>query len=101
MVEESKREHTHVQTTRAIFHHETYAPRKGENKTRFSVEPSVYVAGLGYDVVDPMNSGNEFMIGFYNYVKMMEVVYGYEHIGKSSDEIKNTLNNLWGEGWDD
>lgn len=97
----SKREHVHIQTTKAMFHSETLAPLKGgSGKPRFSVEPTIYIAGLGWDTVDPMNSGNEFIIGFYNYVRSKELM-GYEHTGLTSEEIKQTYTNLWGKWIDE
>ena len=57
---------------------------------------SLNIAGVGWEIVDPMASGNEFMIAFYNYVRIKELM-GYEHTGYSSAEIKTTLENMWGE----
>lgn len=98
--EKSTREHKHIQTTKAYFHHETLAPAKYKDGTRgkplFSVEPTVYVNGVGFEQVDPMASGNEFLIGFRDYVRSMELM-GYQHTGLSSDEITTVLENLWGE----
>lgn len=100
MSEVSVREHKHIQTTKAVFHHEAFAPAKYKDGTRgkplFSVEPTVYVQGVGFEAVDPMASGNEFLIGFRNYVRDMELM-GYEHTGLSSQEITQVLENLWGE----
>ena len=94
------REHRLIQTTKATFHSETLSPIKmvggRVGKPRFSVEPMVYITGVGWEVVDPMASGNEFMIAFYNYVRIHEMM-GYEHTGLSSAEIKQVLENLWGE----
>ena len=95
----STREHKHIQMTKATFHSETLAPIKKDGvagKPRFSVEPLIYIAGVGWEIVDPMASGNEFMIAFYNYVRIKELM-GYEHTGSTSAEIKITLENLWGE----
>jgi|APSaa5957512535_1039671.scaffolds.fasta_scaffold262555_1 hypothetical protein len=104
-IDESKRVHEHRQMTKATFHSESLAPITTTNpntkvktigKPRFSVEPLIYITGVGWEQVDPMASGNEFMIAFYNYVRMKEFM-GYEHTGLSSAEIKITLENLWGE----
>jgi len=95
----SIREHKHIQMTKATFHSESYAPIKlkdhGSGKPRFSVEPLLYIQGVGWEQVDPMAKGNEFMIAFYNYVRIKEL-FGYEHTGSTSVEIKQTLENLWG-----
>lgn len=94
------REHKHIQMTKAYFHHESLAPisllKGGSGKPRFSVEPTVYIQGVGWERVDPMASGNEFLVAFRNYVRSMEFM-GYEHTGRSADEITQTLENLWGE----
>ena len=99
-VDVSTREHKHIQMTKATFHSETLAPIKKadgtKGKPRFSVEPLVYIQGVGWETVDPMASGNEFMIAFYNYVRIKELM-GYEHTGFNSSEIKTVLENLWGE----
>lgn len=94
----SIREHRFLQNTKATFHSETLAPLKEdpEKKPRFSVEPLVYVAGVGWEVVDPMAQDNEFMIAFRNYVRIKELM-GYRHTGLSSDEITQVLENLWGK----
>jgi len=98
--DKSYREHKHIQMTKATFHSESYAPIKlkdgGTNKPRFSVEPLVYITGVGYEQVDPFARGNEFIVGFYHYVLMKEMM-GYEHTGLSAKEIKTTFENLWGE----
>lgn len=94
----SIREHRFLQNTKATFHSESYAPLKEDpdKKPRFALEPLVYVAGVGWEVVDPMASGNEFMIAFRNYVRIKELM-GYKHMGHSSQEITQVLENLWGE----
>lgn len=96
---DEQRIHIHKHDTKAIFHHETLAPipieKGGTGKTRFRVEPSVYITGVGWEQIDPMNSGADFMIGMRNYVRTIELLYDYEHLGKSSDEITQTLENLW------
>lgn len=95
----STREHKHIQMTKATFHSETLAPIKTNGiagKPRFSVEPLIYITGVGWEIVDPMASGNEFMIAFYNYVRIKELM-GYEHTGHTSAEIKTILENMWGE----
>lgn len=98
--EPSKREHYHIQGNPFRFQSEALAPipvaKGGTNKPRFSVEPMVYVTAVGWDIVDPMNSGNEMMIGFRNYVRFKELM-GYEHTGLSSKEITSVLENLWGK----
>ena len=98
--ETSIREHRHLQMTKATFHSESYAPVKikdgGAGKPRFSVEPMIYITGVGWEQVDPMARGNEFMIAFYNYVRIKEIM-GYEHTGLKSSEIKQRLENMWGE----
>lgn len=102
---EDKRVHEHKQMTKATFHSETLAPiREKDSKTggyiigkpRFSVEPLLYITGVGWEQVDPMARGNEFMIAFYNYVRIKEIM-GYEHTGLSSSEIKTTIENMWGQ----
>ena len=99
-METSRREHVHTQDVKFRFQTETQAPKKTLNgsmgKPTFSVEPMVYITGLGYDVVDIFNSGNEFMLAFYKYVQAHEEM-GYKHNGLSSQEIKNKLENLWGD----
>ena len=93
--DESLRIHKHLQMTKATFHSESYAALTKGGKPRFSVEPMVYLSGVGLEIVDPMASGNEFMIAFMNYVKLKELM-GYEHTGKTGEEIGQTLKNLWG-----
>jgi len=95
-MEESLRVHEHKQMTKATFHSESYAALNKGGKPRFSVEPMIYVTGVGWNDVDPMARGNEFMIAFYNYVRIKELM-GYEHTGLTSAEIKTTLENMWGE----
>jgi len=100
MEDNSVREHRHLQMTKATFHSESLAPLKlpdgTKGKPRFSVEPLIYITGVGWEQVDPMARGNEFMIAFYNYVKLKEM-FGYEHTGLSSVEIQQVLENAWGE----
>ena len=99
----STRTHIHTQKYTYRFQSESLAPLKrvgGVGKPRFSVEPMVYVSAVGWEIIDPMASGNELMIGFRNYVRMKEFM-GYEHTGLSSDEITTFLTNLWGKGEDD
>jgi len=97
--DKSVREHKHIQMTKATFHSETLAPIKKpdgtRSKPRFSVEPLLYIQGVGWEQVDPMAKGNEFMIAFYNYVRIKEL-FVYEHTGLTSVEIKQVLENLWG-----
>ncbi len=94
------REHKHIQMTKAYFHSETLAPLKmadgTKGKPRFSVEPTVYISGVGWEAVDPMASQNEFMIAFRDYVRVKEL-FGYEHTGLSADQITTVMENLWGE----
>ncbi len=90
----SIREHRHLQMTKATFHSESYAALNKGGKPRFSVEPLIYISGVGWEAVDPMARGNEFMIAFYNYVKIKELM-GYEHTGLTSVQIKQTLENMW------
>lgn len=96
-----KREIVHKNDTKFIFHHETLAPidqsKGGNGKTRFRVEPTIYITGVGWEALDIMNSGNEFIIGMLHYVRTIETIYGYEHIGNSAKEIKQVLENLWGK----
>lgn len=97
--EVSKREYHHTQDVKFRFQTETQAPKKNQNGSMapptFSVEPMVYITGYGYDIVDINNSGNEFLIAFYKYVQFHEEM-GYKHNGLSSEQIKNKLENLWG-----
>ena len=93
----SIREHKHIQTTKASFHHECFAPAKGTDVARFAVEPSVYITGVGFEQVDPMARRNEFMIGSRDYVRMIELIYGYKHLGNSSEQMSQVMENLWGE----
>jgi len=97
--DESKRTHLHVNSTQAIFHHETLAPvpttKGGTGKTRFRVEPTIYITGVGWEQIDMMNSETKFLVAMRNYVRTMETVYGYEHLGNSADEITQILENLW------
>jgi hypothetical protein len=94
----SIREHKHIQMTKATFHHESLAPilqsKGGSGKARFTVEPMVYITGVGFEQVDPMAKGNEFMIGFLKYVEMMEIM-GYEHTGRTSEQIRQYMENIW------
>lgn len=97
--DKSYREHKHIQNTKATFHSETLAPIKVDGKAgkpRFSVEPLVYIQGVGWEIVDITEKGNEFAIAFYNYVKLKEFM-GYQHTGNTSEQIKTMLENLWGE----
>lgn len=94
--DKSIREHKHIQMTKATFHSESYAALNKGGKPRFSVEPLIYITGVGWEQVDPMGKQNEFMIAFYNYVRIKELM-GYEHTGESSATIKVILENLWGE----
>ncbi len=100
----SIREHIHIQKYTFRFHSETLSPilttKGGSGKPRFSVEPMVYISGTGWEIVNPVETGNELMIGFRNYVRMKELM-GYEHTGLTSQEITTTLNNLWDMDIDD
>lgn len=94
----SIREHKHLTMTKATFHSESLAPIKikdgGTGKPRFSVEPMVYITGVGFEQIDPMARGNEFMIGFRNYVRVKELM-GYDHTGHTSDQITTMMENIW------
>ncbi len=94
--DKSIREHIHIQKYTFRFHSETLSPivssKGGSGKPRFSVEPMVYISGTGWEIVNPMETGNEFMIGFRNYVRFKELM-GYEHTGLTSEQITNTLNS--------
>jgi len=94
--DESLRIHKHLQMTKATFHSESYASLVKGGKPRFSVEPMLYITGVGWEQVDPMARGNEFMVAFYNYVRVKET-FGYEHTGLTSAEIKIALENMWGQ----
>lgn len=91
----SKREHFHINGNPYRFQTVIWAPAKGETQARFAVESMIYVAGMGWDAVDPMTQGNRFMIMFRDKVKMNEM-FGYKHVGKSSDELTQMMKNLWG-----
>lgn len=93
----SIREHHHLQVYQYRFQSETFAPRKGgSGRPCFTVEPMVYISAVGWDVIDPMVSGNAMMIAFRNYVRMHELL-GYEHLGLTSDEITQAMKNIWGK----
>lgn|SRR5574337_1426339 len=93
----SIREHIHSQSSPFRFQSVVWAPEKGgDGKARFAVEPMLYVPAAGYDLVDPMTQGNEFMIAFRNYVRIKEMM-GYRHVGLSSDEITELIYNMWGK----
>jgi len=96
--EKSTRDHIHINDTKFRFQSSPYAPipveKGGSGKSRFAVEDMVYITGLGWDVVDVYNSGNEFAIAFYKYIEFKEFM-GYEHIGLTSKQIKERLNNVW------
>src|SRR5689334_21540574 len=96
--EPSKREFYHIQASPYRFQSKMYAPEKEKSKMigkpRFSVEVMVYVSGAGLDIVDPLNSGNELMIAFRNYIRMKEML-GYEHLGLSSTAITQLMKNMW------
>ncbi len=103
-METNKTEHVHIQSNPYRFQATTYAPvqevdkltgKKTCGRGRFSVETMIYISGVGWDVVDITNTDNDFLVGLYRYVKMHEDLLGYEHVGKSSTEMKNMLENLW------
>lgn len=99
MSENSTREYHHTQDVKYKFQMQSYAPGKtlgGKGRTRFSVESMVYITGVGYDIVDVFNSGNELALAFYKYVQFKEFM-GYEHLGLTSQEIKNKLENIWNQ----
>ncbi len=104
MSEPEKKEFIHVQNSPYRFQTNTYAPvtvtdpitkKKTCGKGRFSVEVMVYIAGVGWDIVDITNAGNELLIALYKYVKTHEILLGYEHVGLNSEKMKNVLENLW------
>jgi len=95
MEDTSIREHKHIQTTKATFHSESYASLVKGGKPRFSVEPLVYITGVGYEKENTYAKENEFILGFIHYVEMKEMA-GYEHTGKTSAEMKTFFGNLWG-----
>lgn len=93
----SKREHFHTQQYPYRFQSVVWAPEKGGNgKPRFAVEAQVYVAGMGWDAVNPFVQKNEFIIAFYYYVLAKEML-GYQHVGLSAAKIKQQFENLWGK----
>jgi len=98
-IDESIRTHIYKNDTQAIFHHETLAPipkeKGGSGKTRFRVEPTIYITGVGWEQIDIMNSETKFVVGMRNYIRTIEIVLGYEHLGNSADEITQVLENLW------
>ena len=98
---EDTRLHIHKQASPYRFHHETLAPvsisKGGSGKTKFRVEPDVYITGVGWEQVDINNAGADFYVGMYKYVQGIEMFLGYEHAGISSDEMFNVMVNLWGK----
>ena len=104
MSEMEKKEITMVQGHPYRFQSNTYAPvqttdpitkQKKSGKGRFSVEIMTYVSGVGWDVLDISNVDGELLLGLYKYVKMHEDILGYDHVGNSSEQIKNLLENVW------
>lgn len=91
----SKRDHIHINANPYRLQTVLWAPEKGSNQARFAIEVMIYVAGMGWDAVDPMTQGNKLMIMFRDKVRMNEL-WGYKHIGKSSDELTEMYKNLWG-----
>ena len=99
MSEHSIREHIHTQKYTYRFQSDPLAPIKHKDgtvgKPRFSVEDMIYLSGVGLEIVDPFAQNNEYILAFINYVLMKEQ-QGYEHTGKSSDEMITFYKNLWG-----
>lgn len=93
--EHSTRDHIHINGNPYRFQTVLWAPDKGDTRARFAIEVMVYVAGMGWDAVDPMASGNRLMLMFRDKVKMNEL-WGYKHVGKSSTELDTMMKNLWG-----
>jgi len=93
------RTHVHKNDTVAIFHHETLAPiskeKGGSGKTRFRIEPTIYITGVGWEQLDITNSETKFAVGSLRYTRMIETLYNYEHLGNSADQMKQVLENLW------
>ena len=98
---EDVRTHIHKNDTRYVFHHETWAPipvsKGGSGKVRFAVEPTVYVTGVGWEAIDIATAGAPFLIAMYNYVRTIETLYGYEHVGNTHEQIRTLLENIWGK----
>ena len=72
----SKREYIHTNNVKYKFQLNTFAPipkeKGGSGKTRFSVEDMVYITGVGYDIVDMYNTGNEYYLALYKYIEGKE-----------------------------
>ena len=88
------------------FQSTTYAPvqetdpitkKKTCGRGRFSVEIMMYIQGIGWDAVDITTVDNEVLVGLYKYIKMHEDLLGYHHVGRSSEQMKNLLENVWGK----
>lgn len=96
----STREHIHTQKYTFRFQSESLAPVKvkdgGSGKPRYSIEDMLYISGVGWEIVDPTASGNEYMLGILKYMRQKEL-QGYEHTGLSADEYKKKLEELWGK----
>ena len=99
----SRREYHHTQDVKYKFNIETYSPMvvtnrttgaKSRGKPTFNVEVMVYITGVGYDIVDVFNSGNELVKAFHKQVQFYEYM-GYDHNGLSANEIKNKFENMW------
>ena len=96
---DDKRLHVHKNETEAIFKHTVLAPKSaekgGSGKTRFRVETTVYITGVGWEQIDVMNSGAKYLVGLRNYIRTIETTLGYEHEGHSADQLTTILENLW------
>lgn len=96
--EVSRRMHEHFNMNPFRFQSVVWAPEKnGNGKVRFAVEPMIYISGAGWDNVDLNTIDNEFIIGLQKYIQLKEVILGYTHVGNSSEQIKNILENIWGK----
>ena len=103
-METEKKDITMYQGHPYRFQSTTYAPiqetdpmtkKKSCGRGRFSVEIMTYISGVGWDIVDITNVDNELLLGLYKYVKMHEDLLGYTHVGLSSIQMKNMLENIW------
>ena len=96
---DDKRLHVHRNETEAIFKHSVLAPKPtakgGSGKTRFRVETTIYITGVGWEQIDVMNSETKYLVGLRNYIRTIETCLGYEHEGHSADELTTILETLW------
>ena len=98
-VDTSVREHVHIQNYPIRLDVNPYAPSKsqlGRATSKFSVGSMQYVPGMGWDNVNPLVKGNDFIMTFYYKVKAYEML-GYEHVGNTSAELKRDFKSNWGE----